>query len=355
MVLSTTGPGASLGQPEEKVFQLWTDQLAGQKVNFIILNDNSDTSTAAKSTMRLITENKVDMIIGSSLTPPSIAVVETAGAEKVPVISLAGGGAIVHPMEGARKWAFKLTPTETVAVGRALGHMHKMGFKTVATISLANSYGEGFLKSVETLAASQNIKVVASEKYNATDQSVTAQVLKVMGSNPDAIYILSAGTPAALPQIELFQRGYKGAVYQTQGASNADFLRVGGKALEGSYITTAPVMVGDQLPESSPIRKVAMEFLKKSDASVGAANRSPFAASVWDALLMANAASRAALKVAKPGTPEFRAAVRDALEQLKNHVGTEGVYNMTPEDHNGVDERSQVLLKVENGKWIYQP
>ena len=176
-----------------------------------------------------------------------------------------------------------------------------------------------------------------------------------MAANPDAVYILSAGTPGALPHIELIQRGYKGRIYQTQGVANSDFLRVGGKALDGSFITVAPVLVGEQLPDSSPIKKVAVDFLKKSDAAVGVQNRSLFGATAWDALLISDQTVRTAMRTAKPGTPEFRVALRDAIEQLKGFVGTEGVYTMSPQDHNGVDERSQVMVKIENGKWVYQP
>lgn len=355
VILSLTGPGASLGIPEEKIIQLWPGELGGQKVKFTVLNDNTDTSTAAKSTMRLIIEDKVDMIIGSSVTPTSLAVVEAAGAEKVPVISLAGGGAIVLPQDGPRRWAFKLSPTEVISIDRVLNHMAKHNLKTMATISVANSYGDGFLKAVETMTAAKGFKLTASEKYNAADQSVTAQVLKVLSTNPEAVYILSSGTPGALPHIELVQRGFKGHIYQTQGVANADFLRVGGKALDGSFITAAPVLVGDQLPDSSPIKKPAMEFLKKSDAAVGVQNRSLFGATAWDALLIADQAARQALKNNKPGTPEFRSALRDAIEQTKGFVGSEGVYTMSAKDHNGVDERSQVMIKIENGKWVYQP
>ena len=355
VLLSLTGPGASLGIPAEKIIQLWPAELGGQKAKFIILNDNSDTSTATKGAMRLIAENKVDLIIGSSLTPTSLAVVEVAGAEKIPVISLAGGGAIVLPQEGGRKWAFKLSPTEAISTTRVLDHMLKDRLKTIATIGVANSYGDGFLKAVETLSSPKGIKLVGSEKYNATDQSVTSQVLKLIAANPDAVYILSLGTAGALPHIELVQRGYKGRIYQTQGVANADFLRVGGKSLDGSFMTVAPVLVGDQLPDSSPIKKIAIDFLKKSDAAVGAQNRSLFGATAWDALLIAEHAAKNALKTTKPGTVEFRTAMRDAIEQLKGFVGTNGVYTMSPQDHNGVNELSQVMIKIENGKWIYQP
>lgn len=355
VILSLTGPGASLGIPEEQAISLWPAELAGQKVKFTIYNDNSDSGTAAKNAMRLITEEKVDVILGSSLTPPSLGVVEIAGAEKVPVISLAGGGAIVLPADGPRRWAFKLSPTEAISASRVMDHMHQAGMKTMATIAIANSYGEGFVKTVGALAPAKGVQVVAQEKYNPGDQSVTAQVVKVMASQPDAVYIFSAGTPGALPHIELVQRGYKGRIYQTQGVANADFLRVGGKALDGSFITAAPVLVAEQLPDTNPVKKVAMEYLRKTDAKFGSGARSLFGATAWDALLILDTAGRQALKQAKPGTPEFRLALRDAIEQLKGFVGSEGVYTMSAQDHNGVDERSQVMIRIDSGKWVYQP
>jgi len=355
VILSTTGPGASLGIPAEQAIKLWPGELGREKVRFTVLNDNTDSSTAAKSASRLINEEKVDAIIGSSLTPPSMAVVEAAGPAGVPVISLAGGGAVVLPQDATRRWAFKLSPTEAIAVDRALSHMQRNHVKTVASIGITTSYGEGFLKTLEMAAPPKGITIVAREKYNQTDQSVTAQVVKVLAANPDAVYIFSAGTPGALPHIELVQRGYKGKIYQTQGVTNNDFLRVGGKALEGSYATAAPVLVADQLPDSNPLKKVAQEFNRKVDAQYGVASRSLFGATAWDALLMLDAAAKQALKTAKPGTPQFRAALRDGLEALRGFIGTEGVFNMSPSDHNGVDERSQVLVRIQDGAWKYEP
>ena len=139
--------------------------------------------------------------------------------------------------------------------------------KSVATIGISTSYGEGFLKAFEAAAPQRGFKIVATEKYNQTDPSVTAQVLKIVAANPDAVYIFAAGTPGALPQIELASRGYKGLVYQTQGVANNDFLRVGGKSLEGSFMTVAPVLVAEQLPESNPTRR------RRSTSSIASRRR----------------------------------------------------------------------------------
>lgn len=355
VTLSLTGPGASLGIPAENALKLWTGDMAGEKVRFTVLNDGTDSTTAAKNAQKLITEEKVDLILGSSLTPPSLAVVETAGQAGVPVISLAGGGAIVLPQDGPRKWAFKLSPTEQISATMVIDHVLKNKGRTLATIGVANSYGEGFLKVTEQVAAAKGVKLVATEKYSPTDQSVTAQIVKIMAANPDAVYILSAGTPGALPQIELAKRGYKGAVYQTQGVANNDFLRVGGKDLEGGYMTVAPVLVAEQLPDASPVKRPALDFVQRFEAKYGAGSRSLFAATMWDALLIVQQSAGIAAKKARPGTPEFRSALRDTIEGLREFVGSQGVFNMGPTDHNGVDQRSQVMVRIEGGTWKLQP
>jgi len=355
VILSTTGPAASLGIPEQQTIQMGPTEMAGQKVRYTVLNDATDTSTAAKNAARLINEDKVDAIIGASVTPTSLVVVEQAGAAQVPVISLAGGGAIVLPQDGPRKWALKLAPTEQLQANRVLDHFLAHGGKAIATISFSNSYGEGFLKAFEPVAAKRGVKIVASERYNPTDASVTAQVLKVMAAKPDAVYIFASGTQGALPQIELAERGYNGPVYQTQGVANNDFLRVGGKALEGSYMTVAPALVPEQLPASNPIRKVALDYVQKYEARHGAGSRSLFGATAWDAMLMLEQAAGKALEKGQPGTPAFRSGLRDALENMHEFVGAEGVFNMSPQDHNGVDARSQVLVQIVNGTWKLQP
>jgi branched-chain amino acid transport system substrate-binding protein len=355
VTLSLTGPAASLGIPAENALKLWTADMAGEKVRFTVLNDASDSTTAAKNTQKLITEDKVDLILGSSVTPASLAVVEIAGQAGVPVISLAGGGAIVLPQEGPRKWAFKLSPTEQISATMVIDHLLKNKGRTIATIGLANSYGEGFLKVTEQVSAAKGVKLVAAEKYSPTDQSVTAQVVKLMAANPDAVYILGSGTPGALPQIELAKRGYKGLVYQTQGVANNDFLRVGGKDLEGGYMTVAPVLVAEQLPDASPVKRPALDFVQRFEAKYGAGSRSLFAATMWDALLIVQQSAGVAIRKAKPGTPEFRTALRDALEGLREFVGSQGVFTMSPSDHNGVDQRSQVMVRIEGGTWKLQP
>lgn len=352
VILSLTGPAASLGIPEKNTVELMPTTIAGQKVKYIILDDASDTTTAVKNTQKLIAVDKIDMIMGPSISPTSVALLEVIGRAEVPMISLAGGDVIVVPQEGARRWAFKMAPQEAIQGGRIFDHFQKNGGKTIAYISLANAFGDSWTNGVNALATARGIKALAWEKYAPTDTTVTAQVLKVIAANPDAVLMGTAGTPGALPVIELRRRGYKGAIYLNQGVANNDFLRVGGKDLEGSYITVAPALVAEQLPDSDPIKKVAMEWVNVYEGTHGPGSRALFGATAWDAFLLLKEAAPAALKAGAPGTVAFRRALRDGLERVKNFVASQGVYSMSEKDHIGADARAQVLVRIENGKWV---
>lgn len=351
VILSLTGPAASLGKPAENTVRIWPEQIAGQKLRLVMLNDNSDATEASKHASRLISEEKVDVIVGPSITPPSIAAMEVAGRNATPIIALGGGNAIIEPQEGPRKWAFKMPAPEALSVERAIQHMTASKIRNVAVIAVTTSYGDGFLKAFSTQAPAAGIKVVATERIGAQDVSATSQILKVMASNPDAVYIFSFGTPGATPHIELVKRGYKGAIYQTHGVANADFLRVGGKDVEGAYMAVAPVLVAEQLPADNPIRRTALEYVTQYEAKHGANTRSQFGSTAWTALNWLQATVPVALKKAQPGTPEFREALRDALEGMKEVVSPEGVFNMSPANHNGLDARGQVMVRIDGGKW----
>jgi branched-chain amino acid transport system substrate-binding protein len=351
VILSLTGPAASLGKPAENTVKLWPDQIAGQKLKLIVLNDNSDPTEAAKAASKLINEDKVDVIVGPSLTPPSIAAMEVAGRNATPIIALGGGNAIIEPQEGPRKWAFKMAAPESLSVQKVVEHMAAHKVKNAGVIAVTTSYGEGFLKAFSAQAPAKGITLAAVERIGAQDISATSQVLKILAAKPDAVYVMSFGTPGATPHIELVKRGYKGLIYQTHGIANADFLRVGGKEVDGAYLAVAPVLVAEQLPAQSPVRKPAMEYVTKYEGQYGAGTRSQFGSTAWTALNWMQAAAPVALKNAQPGTPQFRQALRDALEGMHEVASPEGVFNMSASNHNGLDERGQVMAQIVNGKW----
>ena len=356
VTLATTGPAASLGIPERNTVALLPTEIAGQKVEYVILDDATDTTQAVKNTRKLITEDKVDVVIGTSVTPGSLAMIDVASEAKVPMISVAASARIVDPMDDKRKWVFK-TPQNDALMATALADaMKKKGYKTLGFIGFADAYGDGWLSVMKDAAEKQGIQMVAVEKYARNDTSVTGQVLKLVGAKPDAILIAGAGTPAALPQKELIARGYKGQIFQTHGAANNDFLRVCGKDCEGTMLPAGPMLVASQMPDSNPVKASASDYVKKYEAAHGAGSISTFGGHLWDAGQLVVAAVPVALKTgAKPGTPEFRAAMRDAIENVKNLPVSHGVFNMSPTDHAGFDDRARVIVKIEGGKWVYQP
>jgi len=353
--VSVTGPAASLGIPEKNTFALMPKTIAGQKVNYIVLDDASDTTTAVKNARRFVTEDKVDVMVGSTITPNSLAMVDVAAEAGTPVISMAASAAIVEPQDAKKRWAFK-TPQNDAEMAKAIAlHMRGQKINTVAFIGFADAYGEGWYKEFAKEAQAAGIKVLTNERYNRTDTSVTGQVLKMIAARPEAVLIAAAGTPAALPQKTLKERGYRGKYYQTHGVANNDFLRVGGKDIEGTFLPAGPVLVSAQLPADNPVKASATEYVQKYEAAYGKGSVSTFGAHAWDAGKLIEAAAPAALKAAQPGTPEFRAALRDALEKVKNVAGAHGVFNMSATDHVGLDNRSRVMVTVENGNWKLIP
>ncbi len=354
VTVSATGPAASLGIPEKNTFALMPTSIAGQKINYIVLDDASDTTTAVKNARKFIAENKVDVIVGSTITPNSLAMIDVAAEGETPMISMAASAAIVDPANPKVKWVFK-TPQNDIQMSTAIvENMLGNKVRTVAFIGFADAYGEGWYKEFAKIAEARKLQIVASERYNRGDTSVTGQVLKIIAAKPDAVLIAGAGTPAALPQKALKEKGYAGQFYQTHGVANMDFLRVCGKDCEGTLLPAGPVLVAAQLPDSNPIKKVAMDYTGKYEAAHGKGTTSTFGAHAWDAGLLLQNAVPAALKKAQPGSKEFRVALRDALEGLKNVTVSHGVVNMSAQDHLGFDQRARVMVKVDGGAWKLQ-
>lgn len=352
VVVSLTGPAASLGIPERNTVELLPTSIGEHKVRYIVLDDASDPTGTMRSVRKFVAEEKVDVIFGPSTTPTSHAVLEVAASSETPLFSFAGSGSIVLPAEGNRRWVFKLTPNEPV-MGAVLFDGLKAGnARTIAFIGFSNPFGESFVKEMENIAAARGVKVTAYEKYSPTDTSVLPQVLRIMSTNPDAVIVAASGTPAATPVIELRKRGYKGLIFLNQAVANSDFLRVGGKDLDGSQFPVSPVLVAEQLPDGNPVKKAALEFVGKYEGKFGAGSRNLFGATVWDTFRVLEPAALRALKTAQPGTPAFRKALRDAIESGKEIVGAQGVFNLTDKDHSGSDHRAQVLVRIESGKWV---
>ena len=355
VTISTTGPAASLGVPEKNSVPFLPKEVGGQSIEYIVLDDGADSTRAVANARKLIDEENVDLLIGSSTTPAALALVDVAGEKRIPLIALAASEKIIAPVEGAKRWVFK-TPQNDSLMARAIaGHMAGKGIKTVGFIGFNDAYGDGWLTEATKAFEAKGIKIVAAERYARNDQSVTGQVLKVMAAKPDAVLIAGAGTPAALPQKTLKERGYAGAYYQTHGVANRDFLRVGGKDVEGTILPAGPVLVASQLPDGNPIKAVALKYVDQYDKMYGQDSFSTFGAHMNDAGIELAQAVPAALKAGKPGTAAFRSALRDAIEQEQEVVLAHGIVAMSATDHNGMDDRARVMVTIKDGGWVLLP
>ena len=351
-ITSLSGPVSSLGIPYEKGIKAavaYKSEVNGRKVQLIELDDGSDPSTSARNARKLIDEERVDVIIGTAGSPGSLAIAAVARETRTPLISIANAN--LAGDEGA--WMVTLPQPAPLMVGAVVERMKKSGVKTVGYIGFSDAWGDLVYDALQKSAEPAGIKVVSNERYARGDASVTGQVLKIVALRPDAVITGTSGTPGALPYLALAERGYKGQIYGTHALINPDFVRVGGASVEGLLAPTGPVIVAEQLPESNPIRKVSMDFRAAYQKVNGAPAVDAFSAYSFDAwLLLLDAASRAQ---GDPGTPAYRVALRDAIVNTRELVGTHGVYNFKPDNRYGSDDRSRVIVKLEKGQWKLVP
>lgn len=341
VTVGATGPTASIGIPMKNGIELLPQKIGDVPVKYVILDDAGDPGIAVKNMRQLTERDNVDIVLGSSSIPSCTALAETAVQTKTPQICLT-------PVR-TNEYTFAVAQSAALMVEGLVEHMHSKGFKEIGYIGFADSLGEHNLSALQKLMMPHGMKLVANERFNRTDTSVTAQILKLMAAKPEAIFVSASGTPAALPQIELAQRGYKGQVYFLHGVINRDFLRVGGKSLEGVIATAGPFAVAAQLDDTNTIKKEAVAFTKLYNTKHGEGSANTFAAYSWDAFKLVEVAVPTAMAKAKPGTPEFREALRNALQNSPEITGSNAIYKMTPTDHNGLDSRARVMVTVKNG------
>jgi branched-chain amino acid transport system substrate-binding protein len=348
--LSLTGPGSGLGIPMQNYFKLFPGTIGGEKVNLIILDDATDPGKGVSNVRRFVSEDKVDMIIGSTITPVAAAMAPVAAEAKT--VQLAASPVGVPP--GQDGWLFRLPQGNDVMAHPVALHMKKHGVKTLGFLGYTDAYGELWLKAITAEAEKNGIKIVAAERFARTDTGVTPQALKLTSANPDAILVVATGSGAAMPELALVERGYKGKIYQTHAAATPDLARIGGKAVEGTFVVSGPAVIAEQLPENHPSKKLAIDFVTKYEKAVGPNTRNQFAAHAYDAQIVLEKIIPVALKKAKPGTPEFRLALKDAMENMGRTVFSHGVMNWTATDHWGYTNETGVMLKVVDGKFVVE-
>ncbi len=350
VIASSTGPTALVGIPQKNSVPLLPAKIGDYTVEYVVLDDASDPTASVTALKKLISEQNVDAVIGPSGSPNAMGIIQFAAEAGVPMLAPVGTAAVVLPMTEQKKWVFKTTQNDDIIATALVEHMAKNGVKTVGMIGTADPYGENWFKVFSGLATESGIKVVATEKFLRSDNSVTGQALKIIGAKPDAVLVAAPGGPSVLPQITLHDLGYKGKVYQTHGAALPDFLKLGGKKVEGTILAASLMLVLDEMPDSVPSKAVAAEYIAAYEKLHGS-KPATFGANVYDAGLLLKQAIPLAAQKGKPGSKAFRAALRDALEQTRELVGTQGVYNMSAADHSGFDERGRVMITVKDGNW----
>ena len=354
LMVSATGPTSAIGIPQKNTGDILPRTMGGASVEYISLEDGGDATRAVQNVKKLIAENNVDAVIGPSTTPNAFAILDTIADAKVPLMATVGTSAVVEPLDAKKRWVFKTTQNDDLIAAALLTHMQKHGVKTVGFIGFNDPYGDNWLKVFSALGEKAGIKVVAVERYARNDSSVTGQTLKLIAAKPDAMLIAAVGGPAVLPQATLRDQGFKGTIYQTHAVATDDFIKLGKDKVEGTVLAAGPMLVIDEIPDSNPTRRVALAYMAAYEKQFGG-KPATFGANTWDAALLLERAIPTALKAAKPGTEAFRAALRDALEHERDVVGCQGVFNMSPTNHNGMDERARVLVTVRDGRFRLLP
>jgi len=347
VTLPLTGPASGLGILMNNGLKLWPETVGGEKVTLIVLDDATDPGKGVQNTRRLLAEDKVDLVLGSGATPVAVAMAAVLAEASTVQIAMSP----VPLPEGKDRWTFRIPHANGVMATGIVAHMKKAGVKSVGFIGYTDAYGESWLQEVKLRLDQAGITLVATERFARSDASVTAQALKLTSANPDAVLVVASGSGAAMPQLALVERGYKGRIYQTHAAATRDLMRLGGKAVEGTLVSSPAMVVADQLPAGHPLRSEGLRFLQLNDKAYGPRNRNALAAHGWDAYLLLDKVIPLALKKARPGTPEFRAALREALETVGPVTLTGGIINYTANDHWGYPADSAVILKVSNDDW----
>jgi branched-chain amino acid transport system substrate-binding protein len=345
--LPLTGPASGLGIPMQNGFKLWPDTVAGEKVRVVILDDATDPTKGVQNARRFVTEDKADIVAGSGATPVAIAMADVAAESNT--LHLAISPAPLPP--GKDKWTFRLPQSNGVMANAVVAHMQKNGVKTLGFIGYTDAYGESWLQELKPRIEKAGINLIATERFARSDTSVTSQALKLATANPDAVLIVASGSGAAMPHLTLNERGYKGKIYQTHAAATRDLMRVGGKGVEGAYVPAGALIVAEQLPDDHPVKAPAMKFVQAYEKMFGPGSRTTLAGHSYDLYLMLEQTVPVALKKGKPGTPEFRAALRDAFEAARPVAVSNGMLDYTETDHWGFPPDTGVILKVVNGDW----
>ena len=346
-IVAATGPASFLGDPELKTLKHYVEKInaeggvKGQKLELIAYDTGANPKKAVTFTKRLLHKDNVVAIIGPSTTGETMAIIPLMEKAKTPLLSMGGGVPIIDPV---KPYVFKIVATDRMACERIMEDLKKRNLKNLALISGSGGFGKSMRKQCKMVAEKEGINIVADETYGKKDTDMTAQLLKIKNTKGvDAILNPGFGQGPAIVAKNYRQLKMTQPLYESHGVASKKFIEIAGEAANGIRLVSPPVVVADKLPDSNPVKKVCVDYKNEYEKFSGS-KVSSFGGHAYDSIY-------AIVEAIKAGdaTPQ---SIRDNLEKLKNFVGVDGVVNMSPTDHLGLDTQSgMVLLDIKNGDW----
>ncbi|CAN5733754.1 ABC transporter substrate-binding protein [soil metagenome] len=355
VVVSVTGTASSLGEPERNTIQLFEEEfseIGGTEVEWIVEDDASDPTQAVTAVKQMIDQENVHAVVCCTVSPNSLAIIETIDGDEVPNISLAASAQIVEPA-AEREWVFKTPQNDALMIDVLTDHMLEQGIESVAFLGFDDAYGEGGLAAFEQVITEKPIEMTGSETFAREDTDVTAQLTQLSRDNPDAYLIWAIPPGADVAQKNLVDLGLEGVVYQSHGVANATFLELGGNAIEGTYLPAGKLLTADDLPDDDAQKNVLLAYRDGYEEEHGEGSANTFGGHAYDAMLVLDGAVERALEGdADPSDVEaFRSTLRDEIETTSGLAGTGGVFSYSADDHAGLDTEAVVMLEVSGGNW----
>jgi len=350
-----SGPAAHIGTPTKLVADMVVDQINkggginGRPIELIVGDTESDPAKAATIAKKFIFTDKVAAIIGPTSTAEGMNVKKIVEEASVPTFMTVGGDPVIMGGEklGSFNYVFKSPQRSSTAVKKLFGYLKDKKLTKVGLLTASDAFGKDGLVWLEKLAPDFGISFVAKESFGPSDTDMTAQLTKIKNADPQALVVWTIGPAGAIVAKNKAQLGIKVPLSQCHGQPDPKYIELAGKASEGDRMPATKLMAAAQLPDSDPQKKVIQEFIRLYKDVYHYDNQFPInthSGYAWDAIYIVTNAMK------KAGTDPK--ALRNAIEQTQGYVGVSGIYNLTPEDHNGLGVDSMVMVQVKDGKFV---
>ena len=344
-LFAVTGFNSPLGTPEKETAKMLEEQINakgginGKKLEVIVYDTESDETKAVTLAKKLIEQDKVLAIIGPSSTGESLALVDTVQKAQIPLISAAASAQIVAPKN---TWVFKTPQSDSLVVSELFDHLKAKGLTKVALLTSSGGFGTTGKAALDAAAPKAGIQIVAAETFGDTDTDMSVQLTKIKGSEAQALVVWGTNPGPALISKAAKQLSLGIPIFDSHGIANKKFIELAGDAADGVVFPAGKLLVASELPDSDPQKSVLLDYAKEFQAKYGKP-ADTFGGHAGDALTMV-------VKAIEKVGPD-KAKIRDELESIKGFIGIGGVFNMSPQDHNGLGKGALAMVKIVNGEW----